>query len=89
MIMTVVGELRARFSPAHSVDTYRIQLKQREREQGEKLAALAQDIRSLITHAYPQMDTLNTDHLAVSYFIHALRPPSIRAEVRHANPTTL
>ncbi|XP_038065921.1 uncharacterized protein LOC119736013 [Patiria miniata] len=85
----VVGELRSRFSPTHSVDTYRSQLKQRERRQGEKLAALAQDIRSLISHAYPQMETTSTDHLAVSYFIDALRPSTIRAEVRRVNPHTL
>ena len=72
-----------------SADTYRLRLKQLERQSGEKLAPLAQDIRSQVANAYPSIDAANRESLAVNCFIDALRPKAIRTEVRRVNPDTL
>ena len=86
------SQLRAWHGFEHQADSYRTQLKCRRRNKGESLAALVQDIRRMVTLAFPGPASTVTDSVACDAFLEALDDPEMALrirEIREREPESL
>ena len=86
----LVNKLRERFGSIGMEERYQTELRCRRRREGESIRALAQDIRRLMSLAYPgESDTRLGQHIARDAFLTSLNDPELQFEVRKSDPHTL
>ena len=85
----VTQDFTQRFAPAADVRRYKAQFKSRRRGQDEPLPKLADDLRRLVTRAYPNMQDGDQQELVRDQFIDALTPSSLRVRLQENPPATL
>ena len=86
----LVARLKERFGSIGMEEMYQTELRCRRRRDGESIRALAQDIRRLMSLAYPgESDTRLGQHIARDAFLTALNDPELQFEVRKSDPHTL
>ena len=76
------------FGPGECSESYFGELMRREQRPGESLHRLGQDIRRLVTLAYPKMDKVERDKIATEHFKQAVGSPELRKEIFMAGPKT-
>ena len=76
------------FGPRECLEFYFGELMRQKQRPGESLQSLGQDIRKLVTLAYPKMDRVERDKIATEHFKQALGSPELRKEIFMAGPKT-
>ena len=85
----LMAQLRARHGFENQAHSYIAQLRCRRRIQGESLAALAQDVRRMVTLAYPGPASTVRDTVACNAFLEALDNPEMALRIREQEPESL
>ena len=85
----LVDVLRSRYGSANQASLYQTQLSTRRQKEGEDLSTLAQDIRRLLTLAYPGPGSVHRETIAIRAFIDAMRDKVLALKVREREPATL
>ena len=85
----VVRTLQARFDPVGRQELHRIQLKNRVRQTGESLSALADDIRRLVDRVFVDIPFDARNKLARDCFIDALTDGEMRTRILQMRTTTI
>lgn len=85
----LVGALRRRFGQCNQPGVLRSELSNRQRQPGEPLRLLANDIETLTRRAYAHMPTDVQGELARDQFIRAIVPRELRIQTQLAHPGTL
>jgi len=81
--------LRSRFSGRGMEEKFQSELRFRRRNKGESLRELAQDIRRLMTLAYPGEKSTLSEHIARDAFLSALADSEFELKIREREPTSL
>ena len=85
----LVEKLKNRFGAIGMEERYQAELRCRRRRHGEPIRELAQDIRRLMSLAYPdQGDSILWQHIAREAFLSALDDPELQIDVRKGEPRT-
>jgi len=82
----VVGALQRRFGHHHQAEVYRARLKARVRARGESLPQLAQELETLVRHAYPAAAEDMVTVLTRDYFVDALQDRELQLYIKQAHP---
>lgn len=84
-------KLLQRFSSINRSKVFQAQLSARRRGDGESLPKLAQNIRYLVGHAYPELHGYGDmfEKLSTNHFLDALISSEMRAHVFYSHPRTL
>ena len=85
----LVAELELRFGIQGQSELFRVQLRNRFRKNNESLPELAQDIKRLISRAYPEAPISLQDTLAKDYFIDALVDSDMRLWIQQSKPQSV
>lgn len=85
----LVGALQRRFGQSNLPGVLRAELTNRQRQPGEPLRVLANDIETLARKAYAHMPTAVQNELARDQFIRALSPRGLRVQTQLAHPSSL
>ena len=85
----VVKVLEKRFDPVGRSQVLRLQLRNRRREEGESLGALADDIKRLVERIFPDLPESSREMLAKDYFVGALTDEKMNLEVVLLRPRSL
>lgn len=85
----LVQRLRSRYGSADQNALYQTQLSTRRQRDGEDLNQLVQDIRRLMTLAYPGCTSEYGEQIAIRAFLDAVKDKSLALKVREKEPTTL
>ena len=86
----LVTKLKDRFGAVGIEERYQTELRCRRRREGESIRELAQDIRRLMSLAYPgDGDSRIGQHIARDAFLAALGDPDLQLRVRDKDPHTL
>ena len=85
----LVLRLRARYGFEGQSESFRLQLRSRKQHHGETLSRLEQDIRKLITLAYPGEASGIIESIACDTFIEALSDRDLAMRVLSKEPETL
>jgi len=70
-------------------ERFQTELRCRRRHRGESLRKLAQDIRRLMTLAYPGEKSRWAEHIACDVFLTALNDPEFELKIREREPVDL
>ena len=81
--------LSSRFGEGRMVDIHKAELRARRRHEGESLPALGQEVRRLVTYAYPDLPIEGIEELAIERFREALPDRDQRMAVHRARPRHL
>lgn len=81
--------LNIRFGEERLMDVFKAELRARRRQEEETLPALGQDIRRLVSNAYPDLPIEGVEELAVEKFREALTDRDQRMAVHRARPRHL
>ena len=82
-------KLANRFSDDGQAENHLLELKQRQRYEGETLKELGQNIRELTSLAYPELDYAVRERLAKGHFMDALTKPKLREAIFNSQDKTL
>ncbi|XP_069986319.1 uncharacterized protein [Penaeus vannamei] len=82
----VVGALQRRFGHPHQAEVYRFRLKARVRARGESFPQLAQELETLVRHAYPAAAEDMVTVLTRDYFVDALQDRELQLYIKQAHP---
>nr|XP_027213555.1 uncharacterized protein LOC113806594 [Penaeus vannamei] len=82
----VVGALQRRFGHHHQAEMYLARLKARVRARGESLPQLAQELETLVRHAYPAAAEDMVTVLTRDYFVDALQDRELQLYIEQAHP---
>ena len=85
----LLQKLRSRFSGQGLEEKYQSELRCRRRNRAESLRELAQDIRRLMTLAYPGEKSKLSEHIARDAFLSALADPEFELKIREREPADL
>ena len=85
----LIGKLRDRYGGKGSEEKFQTELRCRRRRRGEAVKELAQDIRRIMSLAYPNEKSSLSEHLARDAFLAALDDPEMELKVREREPSTL
>ena len=85
----LVEKLKQRFGGKGMEARYQTELRCRRRRRNESLRELAQDVRRLLTLAYPGQTCELSEHLGRDAFLTALDDPELELKVRDHDPTDL
>ena len=86
----LVEKLRRRYGSLDQQEKYKEQLRSRRRNVGESLAKVYQDIRGMMTHAYPGQATSDMgEQMARDHFLSALNDKDFELKERERFPNTL
>src|SRR5688572_16138226 len=85
----LIERLRSRFGNAEQTALFQTQLENRRQKESEDMGTLAQDIRRLISLAYPGPSSIHLETLATRAFLNALYDQSLALRVRELEPTSL
>ena len=81
---SLVAALSRRFNPGNRTELYRVQLRNRVRQDRESIPQLAQSIRHLTLQAYPQANGDLFDVLCRDHFLDSLSDSDLRFKVYQA-----
>ena len=88
----LVEKLKKRFGSKGMEERYQTELRCRRRKKDEGIRELAQDIRRLMTLAYPRdepEESVVTKHLARDAFLRSLNDPDLELKIREREPGDL
>jgi hypothetical protein len=85
----LVDKLRSRFGGKGMEERFQTELRCRRRTKGESLRELAQDIRRLMSLAYPGEKSGLVEHIARDAFLTALDDPEFELKIREREPPDL
>ena len=85
----LVGALKRRFGQCSQPGVLRSELSSRQRQPGEPLRILANDIETLARRAYSHMSPEVQSELARDQFIRAITPRELRVQTQLAHPRSL
>ena len=85
----LLEKLRCRYSGKGMEERFQTELRCRRRHRGESLRELAQDIRRLMTLAYPGEKSSLAEHIARDVFLTALNDPEFELKIREREPVDL
>lgn len=85
----LVGALRRRFGQCNQPSVLRSELSNKQRQPGEPLRGLANDIETMVRRAYAHMPSEVQSELARDQFIRAITPRELRIQTQLAHPRTL
>src|SRR3984885_12114126 len=85
----LVQKLRSRYGSINQPTQYQTQLGTRKQREGEELGSLVQDIRRLLTLAYPGPLSIHSETIATKAFIDSLRDKSLALKIREREPDSL
>ena len=85
----LVQKLRQRFGSKGMEEQYQTELRCRRRKKGEFIRELAQDIRRLLSLAYPGEQSKMFEVCAKDAFLAALNDPEAEMKIREREPETL
>lgn len=85
----LVQRLRTRYGSADQAAQYQTQLSTRKQRVGEELGSVVQDVRRLMTLAYPGATTAHSELYSVTAFIDALADNTLASKVREREPKSL
>jgi len=85
----LVDKLRSRFGGKGMEEKYQTELRCRRRRKNELLRELAQDIRRLMSLAYPGEKSGLAEHIARDTFLVALDDPEFELKIREREPTDM
>ena len=85
----LVAMLTARYGSKGQAESFRMQLRARRQSKGESLSSLMQDIRKIITFAYPGRTSSLVEELARDAFIEALYDRNLALQVMIKEPKGL
>jgi len=85
----LVEKLRGRFGGKGMEERFQTELRCRRRHKGESLRELAQDIRRLMSLAYPGEKSGLAEHIARDAFLIALEDPEFELKIRECEPADL
>lgn len=85
----LVGALQRRFGQCNQPGVLRSELSNRQRQPGEPLRLLANDVETLTRRAYAHMPTDVQSELARDQFVRAIAPRELRIQTQLAHPDTL
>lgn len=86
----LVEKLRRRYGSLDQQERYKAQLRARRRNVGEPLAKVYQDIRGMMTRAYPGQATTDMgEQMARDHFLSALNDKDFELKIRERFPNTL
>ena len=81
--------LKSRFGSLNEEERYRSELKARRRRRGESLQSVYQDVRRLMSLAFPGHSGTMWEIMARDAFVESLGDPGLRLRVLERDPTTL
>lgn len=85
----LVQKLRSRYGSSDQTSLYQTQLGTRRQRDDEDLNGLVQDIRRLMSLAYPGCAAEHGEVIAVRAFLDAMKDQSLALKVREREPTSL
>jgi transposase InsO family protein len=85
----LVRRLRSRYGGSDQTTLYQTQLSTRRQREGEELGAVVQDVRRLMTLAFPGPSTIHSETIAIRSFIDALLDKEIAMKIREHEPKSL
>ena len=85
----LVEKLRNRFGGKGMEERFQTELRCRRRRKGESIRELAQDIRKLLSLAYPGEKSRVVEHIARDAFLTALDDPELELKIREREPEDL
>ena len=86
----LMEKLRRRYGSVDQHEKYKAQLRARRRSPGESLARVYQDIRGLMTRAYPGQATSDMgEQMALDHFLSALNDKHLELKIRERFPSSL
>ena len=85
----LLEKLRCRYSGKGMEERFQTELRCRRRHREESLRELAQDIRRLMTLAYPGEKSTFAEHIARDVFLTALNDPEFELKIREREPVDL
>ena len=85
----VCHDMAQRFAPAATAPLFKAQFKSRRRAAGENLADLADELRRMVSRAYPNMAEGDRNELVRDQFIEALTPVALRVRLQENPPATI
>ena len=81
--------LKARFDPESRQTRYRAEFQTRRKKANEAWADFADDLKSLVDKAYPDLQDEAREQLAMNAFLQQLTPPQVAFSVKQKRPVTL
>ena len=81
--------LKARFDPESRQTRYRAEFQTRQKKANEAWADFADDLKSLVDKAYPDLQDEACEQLAMNAFLQQLTPPQVAFSVKQKRPVTL
>ena len=84
-----VHALQERFEPPSKREVYLSMLSTRRKKLSESWSELADDLRRLATKAYPLLNTIATEQLALTHFFMCITDAQLLLGVKQRNPTSL
>jgi len=85
----LIQRLRSRYGSIDQATLFQAQLASRRQKEGEDLATLVQDIRRLMTLAFPGCTSEYGELLAIRAFLDSLKDRSLSLKIREREPKTL
>ena len=85
----LLEELKCRYSGKGMEEKFQTELRCRRRNRGESLRELAQDVRRLMTLAYPGEKSSLSEHIARDSFLTALGDSELELKIREREPAGL
>jgi len=85
----LVDKLRKRFGSRGMEERFQTELRCRRRKRDETIRELAQDIRRLLTLAYPGEQSRVIEHIGRDAFLAALDDPEFELKIRERDPSDL
>jgi hypothetical protein len=79
---SLINKLRDRFGEKGMEEKFKNELRCRRRPKGESIRELAQDVRRLMTLAYPGEQSSLSEHIARDAFLSALDEPDMELKIR-------
>ena len=78
--------LKARFGSENQAERYRAELRSRKRSKGESLQKLYQDVRRLMSLAYPGESSVLSDIVGRDVFLEVLDDQTLRVRILEKEP---
>lgn len=85
----LIAALSMRFNPSNQTELYRVELRNRCRQPKETLPELGQDIKRLVSLAFPSASSDILDTLGKDHFIDAIDDGDIRWRIYQSKPSTM
>ena len=85
----LVNELNRRYDPAERAQAYKIEFRHRTRGRHESFMTYAQELKRLVTRAYPTMPSNVHEQFVVDQFISGLGHRELRKHVQFGHPADI